>query len=818
MPTRCWHPRGGWSSCYESGGDPKKRARALEVVTRFEPDTARRQKAAKTLAELSDEFKLGTHHALAAWRVLVDSDASDEGLQELQKDCENADDDAGLAEVLELRARRSGDPEQARALAFRSVELTAKAQPDASLARLRGIIERYGPSRESYERMAELLERSSGFEELAQVLDALARLARPQERARIWAKLAKLRLERLADAEGALRAFERSLEIDPAEATSRQSLERMLKKKELRLEAAAILEPIFRAERKTAKLVELLELRAAFADDPHVRLRSLEQAAELVDELGETERGLKLCQLALELSVAHDRQSLRAWLERLQHFADAEPQRVSQILLETLTHGDRLEPELMGFVLQAVESWCKQEARAGAVAARACAERGPELTGAARPHGRDLGQVGRDSVRTHRALFGGCRKRRRRALAEAHAFDRADRALRASLAGCRGRDADAGARQKSAGFATHLALLDVYDALGDSAAFDGELERGLGSFVGSERVITLVRLIERLASQHDTRVAGALHEAAEEPELAPEAFKVAERLSSSPATSRTAPCARTPGRECGDSVQRARALERLGEFFLEQLGNSEAGASAGAAVRARQKNIPIRRSSSTSACSMRFNDAKPPNGWSSSTRRRGVGQRTEVYAVCVRGESSDAKRVELLLTLAPRAADAGAVDVFIELADEVLWRVDRDTPVLGRNLISAKARVLAADGSRHADAAQMFQSLLEAYGEDDDIAAFREFIEKTPDSEVQRKSLRWLFNWRAGAGARSGGGAARMGRGRRAAARAIARGRSASTSESSSVIPASSKRSKRSYASARHQQRAARARSARALA
>ena len=294
---------------YESGGDPKKRARALEVVTRLEPDPARRQKAAKTLAELSDEFKLGTRHALAAWRVLVDSDASDEGLQELQKDCENANDDSALAEVLELRARRSGDPEQARALALRSVELTAKTQPDAALARLRAIVERYGPSSDSYERMAELLEKSSSYEELAQVLDALARLARPQERAKIWAKLAKLRLERLADAEGALRAFKRSLEIDPAETTSRQSLERMLKKKEHRLEAAAILEPIFRSERKTGKLVELLELRAAFADDPHVRLRSLEEAAELVDQLGETERGSRS---ASSLSSSRSRTTVRA--------------------------------------------------------------------------------------------------------------------------------------------------------------------------------------------------------------------------------------------------------------------------------------------------------------------------------------------------------------------------------------------------------------------------------------------------------------------------------------------------------------------------
>ena len=100
---------------------------------------------------------------------------------------------------------------------------------------------------------------------------------------------------------------------------------------------------------------------------------------------------------------------------------------MSQILLETLTHGDRLEPELMGFVLQAVEILVqnKKLEPAQSLLERALSEdpSSPELLGRMDAIS---GQVGRDSVRTHRALRGGGRERRRRALAEAHAFDRAD--------------------------------------------------------------------------------------------------------------------------------------------------------------------------------------------------------------------------------------------------------------------------------------------------------------------------------------------------------------------------------------------------------
>ena len=171
-------------------------------------------------------------------------------------------------------------------------------------------------------------------------------------------------------------------------------------------------------------------------------------------------------------------------------------------------------------------------------------------------------------------------------------------------------------------FATHLALLDVYDALGDSAAFDGELERGLGSFVGKERVITLVRLIERLAAEHDTEHARELCvKLLEEPELAPEAFKVAERLFEQAGdVENLRRVLERRVESAGDSAERARALERLGEFFLEQLGNSEAAAECWRRGARSAKEHPdqqaIKLYERVLDCSA--TTSKPPNGWSSS--------------------------------------------------------------------------------------------------------------------------------------------------------------------------------------------------------
>lgn len=738
-------------------GDPKKLARALEVVARLDPDQKRKHQAAKRLAELSDKFKLDPAYAMVAWRALVDSPEGAEALAKLQDLCEAAKDEKGLAEVLDLRARRTKDPDEARVLAVRSAELKAKSKdPTAALEAFRNVLTRFGPSREIYARLSELLERGSQWEELVSILEADAASAPAPERGSILAKAARIRLERLGDAAGALGVFRQSLELNPAEPTSRAALERLLRQSKVRLEAGEILEPLFRAEKKWDRLLELLELRATMAGHLLERLTFLEEAVELAEkQLKDPVKAIELCRSALHAAAATDRRMLPAWLERLQRFAQGRSDRIAEILLEVLGEGDRLEPELADFAVAAAEALVAagNYGRARALLERALAEdpTSPELLG------RIDSIAARDSTpkdriaRYQRAIGAVQAPGRWRQLMQAVA--RIQRQELGSPTGAAATLQQIASRYPD-DWATHLALLEVYEALGDDAAIDAELERSLLCFGGAERQLTLVSMIDRLErrgeEQRALELCGTL---LEETTLAEAALEAAERIFERAGDFEN--LRRVLERRVNAATEphkRADAMERLGNFFLEQLGDPSGAAElwrAGARLcgempedveRARRlfERVLDAFPSDQEAAGRLVELYAASGQWSKVP---------EVYAVCVRGETSPEKQVEVLLTLAPRAASAGASDEFIALADEALWKVSGK---LSRKIIAAKAVVLAATPTRQAEAGQTFRHLVDTYGEEEDIRSFLEFIEQTADENERRESLRWLFQWRVG--------------------------------------------------------------------
>ena len=745
-------------------GDPKKLSRALQAVADLEPDPLRRHDAARRLAELSEKYKLGTAYAIVAWRALVDSPDGPQALSRLEQLCEGTGDQTMLAEVLELQARRAPDRERARALDLRSAEIkTQVAEPTVALQAWRSFVDRYGPSRDVHARMARLLERSGQWEELALVLEADARLAEPQEQAGVWAKLARVRLERLGDGAGALRALRPALALDPAEPTSRAAVERLLRHGPLRLEAGEVLEPIYRAEGEgaTLRLVELLEARAGLVTDPAAQLGCLAEAAELAEaKLDDAARGIEICRRALRIAAVADRRVLPAWLERLQRLTAmaARPDRMAEILLEVLGDSDKLEPELAEFALVVAEALVASGSteRARSLLERALAEdpTSPELLGRIDAISAQGGSSPSERVARYERALGLVEAPDRwrqlmHAIANIEARELgAPAAAAATLGSVVGRHLD--------DWATHLGLVDVYETLGDTAALDAELERALGRFEGHERQRTLVRMIERLDRRGEIQRALELcRRLLDEAELLDAALDAAEQMFDKAGDAdnlrrvleRRASAAKEP-------ADRADALERLGDFFLERLGDSAQAAELWRAGARLCREHPAELECARRLCE-RVLDAFPSDQEAAGRLVEiyaAAGQWAkvpEVYAVCIRVETSDAERVEVLLRLAPRAAKAGAADEFIALADEALWRAGPQISGLGRKILAAKAQVLAASPSRQSDAGHAFRTLVDSYGEEEDVQEFIGFIDTTEDDGERRECLRWVYRWRA---------------------------------------------------------------------
>ena len=174
-----------------------------------------------------------------------------------------------MIDVIQRRARRSKDKETGRALAFKAAELRSGRPRDraAALGAWRAYIATYGPSREAHARMLPLLEQDKAWKELAWVIERELELADATERAAMLARLGQLRLSQLDDHAGALEAFRMALQADPADCASRAAVEKLLVSGDARLAAAAILEPVYRAEEPGTSLLRCpRDARRARAD------------------------------------------------------------------------------------------------------------------------------------------------------------------------------------------------------------------------------------------------------------------------------------------------------------------------------------------------------------------------------------------------------------------------------------------------------------------------------------------------------------------------------------------------------------------------
>lgn len=739
--------------------DPAQRARVLALLVEHETEKERRQAAARRLAKLCETEIQDDRLAIAAYRALLGSPYSDEALANLEALYQRHSSPEGMAEVLTFRAERTKDPVEARELAFRAAELRSEHGTDyaGALEAWRQLVEKYGPTREAYQRIIPLLEKLEDYEGLAEALEQSAKLQPADEASHTLARLGQLRIEFLGDARSAVSAFHDALQADPENRASRQALERLVQVAGLELEAARVLEPLYRKEQNAPGLVTLLKARAAVASNASERLAALSEAVVLAHEvLADVALAFDLAGRALLVAAEQEPSSLAEWLTRAQALGSAtgDTTRLAEVLQRAFGKGLVTSPEQLALARATAEALAQAGRIEDSVAVYRKAlefQRSPDLVERVDQLLVQLGNPGERLELYESALTNESDPLRRaalhKALAELHrrelgAPDRAIEHWRAALEQAPG---DTGAR---------MSLVDLLTESGELEAAYAELEHGLSLGPGSERQPTLERLAELAARS------GALAKSLEHyreilksdnvnDALLERIQGVAEQFGDG-ATVQSV-IERRIKSTTGPS-QRVALFERAGDNALERLGDPKTAIEQFVAA----AKLCVSELADDSRAVRLYERILALDPHSRLTAERLVelysrGNLWDKLAVpfqILRRQLDAGELTQLLLSLEERAVTAGAAGVFVELADGVLGNAEPEAQA--RPIALAKARVLSSDPARADEAAELYKELVESAQPNSttELDAFEQFLATSPAGTTTSAHQRWLFEVR----------------------------------------------------------------------
>ncbi len=250
-----------------------------------------------------EELQLGDRSAaIATYRQLLDAVPDHGGaLDALERLHTAAGEWRELCELLRRRARLA--PERSRDLLWQAAGVlaerlhSAEAHPEV-IAAYQAVLEVSPDDRPALEVLADLHERAGQWPELWEVLDrqlGMERVASAQLELR--ARIAQLLEGPLGRPSEALAHYRELLARAPGHTGAREGLERLLADPEVRLAAAALLEPIYQAadhgRGEPERLIALCELWAEHSPDVRERIARLSRIAALreASPIGRNESG-----------------------------------------------------------------------------------------------------------------------------------------------------------------------------------------------------------------------------------------------------------------------------------------------------------------------------------------------------------------------------------------------------------------------------------------------------------------------------------------------------------------------------------------------
>jgi tetratricopeptide (TPR) repeat protein len=527
-----------------------------------------------------------------------------------------------------------------------------------------------------------------------------------------------------------------------------------------RLQAAEILEHVFRDEEPGTGLLRVLETRAELMPDPGARLRALEEAIALAGgALSDPLRALELAGQGLEHALSHQPAELPKWLERVQTYgAEAgKPKVWADVLMRPLGNRPVESPELMLLARAAGDVLVQSSEIPKAIEVfRRALEYEPSSAELLTRIDELLALSGSPQERL--ALYNSALARdpappRRREILHALARLQQNELKNPDAAAEIWKQAIADDTRDPV---AHEALVEIYDRARDWASLYAELERVLDLHEGERRNATLLKMAETAAESGDaSRALAHYRELLTTAELGDTILENIELLASANAD---AEMMRTVlERRIGVASapeDRGTLLEKLGLVQARQLGDPAAAAeswmAAGRSFDAAGFDDKAKRLYER-VLGVAPTQAEAARRLIELYAAAGAWQRVpEAFGVVLRGGADERDVVALLLSLEKPATDAGAIDVFVDLTDGMLT-VENLEPQRHRQVLLARARALSTNPAHKDEVASIYRKVLELGGEDAQAIseAFNLFLAGAELTPARVSDRRWLFEWRA---------------------------------------------------------------------
>lgn len=253
--------------------------------------------------------------AARVWRLLLEQSPQDrEALESLSKIYESSQNARSLSEVYARQAQLAQEPGERFELLLKAADAQEAAGADEqAIDSLKMALTLHRDAR-VLQALDRLYGRTRRFAEQADVLDQLAASSQtPEVRLGYVVKRAHL-LEKEGQPAEVLRAWSAALGLSGNDAQAVAGLERLLTEDSVRVEAARLLEPVYRGQSDLKKLVEVLDVKLVSAE-PARRVALLLEIAMLREAVGQ--KKLALTARLRAFAEAPDDAEVREEFERL---------------------------------------------------------------------------------------------------------------------------------------------------------------------------------------------------------------------------------------------------------------------------------------------------------------------------------------------------------------------------------------------------------------------------------------------------------------------------------------------------------------------
>jgi tetratricopeptide (TPR) repeat protein len=296
---------------------PAELVEVLEKHLEVALDAADRKAIAKRIAVLYEDALKQRDQALRAWEAVLEIDANDmEALDSMAQLHLGGSSFRELAEILERKIQLVEIPSQRRLLYLEAARLYDEklSEPDQAVSQLRAVLDEATNDHEALELLDRILSREERHVDLLEVLDArTAGETNAVARDDLALRAAKLTETALSDVEGGIARYRKILASSPQYAGAIDALWTIARGNDYRQSAIVALEPVLRAARDWAGVIELLELRLAVDDAVEQRLATLAEIARIEEsERRDTHKAFEAWARALteEATAAAPRQAL----------------------------------------------------------------------------------------------------------------------------------------------------------------------------------------------------------------------------------------------------------------------------------------------------------------------------------------------------------------------------------------------------------------------------------------------------------------------------------------------------------------------------